>query len=139
MPIARELRPFYRTAEWLEARARVLNRAANCCEQCRKPNGERVFVVTRPATAEMYWSFGGALWRDRHGRPAPLIPRSAEIRRIRVKIGVAHLDHNPQNNSDVNLRALCDFCHLAHDANHHKLTRSLHKDQRRPLLEVSIC
>jgi 5-methylcytosine-specific restriction endonuclease McrA len=37
----------------------------------------------------------------------------------RVVLTVAHLDHNPQNCADDNLRALCQRCHLTYDARHH--------------------
>jgi 5-methylcytosine-specific restriction endonuclease McrA len=38
----------------------------------------------------------------------------------RVVLTVAHLDHNPQNCSDANLKALCQRCHLRYDIEHHK-------------------
>lgn len=34
----------------------------------------------------------------------------------RVILTVAHLDHDPTNNSRANLRALCQLCHNRHDA-----------------------
>ncbi len=37
----------------------------------------------------------------------------------KVVLTVAHLDHNPRNNNDDNLKALCQKCHLAYDAKHH--------------------
>jgi len=37
----------------------------------------------------------------------------------RVVLTVAHLDHNPQNCADDNLRALCQRCHLRYDARLH--------------------
>lgn len=33
----------------------------------------------------------------------------------RVILTVAHLDHDTSNNSDENLKALCQKCHLSHD------------------------
>jgi len=38
----------------------------------------------------------------------------------RVVLTVAHLDHNPQNCADENLKALCQYCHLRYDIEHHK-------------------
>lgn len=38
----------------------------------------------------------------------------------RVVLTVAHLDHNPQNCADDDLKALCQRCHLRYDAAHHK-------------------
>lgn len=37
----------------------------------------------------------------------------------KVVLTVAHLDHNPQNCADENLKALCQRCHLRYDAKHH--------------------
>jgi 5-methylcytosine-specific restriction endonuclease McrA len=41
----------------------------------------------------------------------------------KVILTVAHLDHNPQNNTPENLRALCQLCHLRYDAKHHAWSR----------------
>lgn len=40
-----------------------------------------------------------------------------------VVLTTAHLDHDPANNADDNLRALCQRCHLAYDAHHHLANR----------------
>jgi len=37
----------------------------------------------------------------------------------RVMLTVAHLDHDTTNNDPGNLRALCQRCHLTHDATLH--------------------
>ena len=41
----------------------------------------------------------------------------------KVVLTVAHLDHDPRNCDDTNLRALCQRCHLSYDAEHHRHTR----------------
>jgi len=41
----------------------------------------------------------------------------------KVILTVAHLDHNIENNSFFNLRALCQKCHLSYDAKHHSQNR----------------
>jgi 5-methylcytosine-specific restriction endonuclease McrA len=51
-----------------------------------------------------------------------------------VQLGVAHLDNDPRNNADANLKALCRACHLQRDAPFHKLTRQERRDRARPLL-----
>jgi len=43
----------------------------------------------------------------------------------KVVLTVAHLDHNPQNCADDNLRALCQRCHLRYDVEHHKKNSAL--------------
>jgi len=48
-----------------------------------------------------------------------------------VVLTVAHLDHDPQNCSDENLRALCQRCHLRYDADHHARNAALTRLERR--------
>jgi hypothetical protein len=38
---------------------------------------------------------------------------------ITIVLTVAHIDHDTTNNDDSNLAALCQRCHLRHDAKHH--------------------
>jgi len=52
-----------------------------------------------------------------HGQPHPLTGS-------RVVLTVAHLDHTPANCNESNLRALCQRCHLAYDAEQHKAQAS---------------
>lgn len=53
---------------------------------------------------------------------------------VRVQIGIAHLNNKPGDDRDDNLMALCRYCHLRHDTQHHHETRSKRKDAGRPLL-----
>ena len=41
----------------------------------------------------------------------------------KVVLTIAHLEHQPENCSPENLRALCQKCHLTYDAKHHAQTR----------------
>jgi len=58
-------------------------------------------------------------WCDAaHGQPHPDTGS-------RVVLTVAHVhDHAPENVAPGNLAALCQRCHLRHDAAHHKATRA---------------
>lgn len=40
----------------------------------------------------------------------------------KVVLTVAHLNHTPEDVRDENLRAMCNGCHLAYDADHHRET-----------------
>lgn len=42
----------------------------------------------------------------------------------KVVLTVAHLDHQPENCCDENLRAMCQGCHLRYDVDHHRETRA---------------
>jgi 5-methylcytosine-specific restriction endonuclease McrA len=48
-----------------------------------------------------------------------------------VVLTVAHLDHDRDNYAPDNLRALCQRCHLTHDAKQHAETRQKNREQRR--------
>lgn len=41
----------------------------------------------------------------------------------RIVLTIAHLDHTPEHCEPDNLRALCQRCHNAYDAEHRKQTR----------------
>lgn len=45
----------------------------------------------------------------------------------KVVLTVAHLDHQPENCADENLKAMCQRCHLAYDRGHHRETRRARK------------
>lgn len=53
----------------------------------------------------------------RHGEPHP-------ITGSRVILTVAHLDHQPENCAEDNLKAMCQRCHLHYDKMHHATTRT---------------
>jgi hypothetical protein len=146
MPIAPEWRSYY-GQEWRESvRPRIMTRAHNKCEQCGKPDGKRIWVMSL-GMAGQFWSASRVVpkWHVclRGGAVAVLEKADvireeavdwAGVRQIRVVLTVAHLNHDPTDNRDSNLRALCQWCHLHHDARHHKDTRSRRKDGARPLL-----
>ena len=51
-----------------------------------------------------------------------------------VVLTVAHLDHNETNNDPSNLRAMCQRCHLTHDARQHAINAA--KTRRRKQIEA---
>lgn len=122
MPIRAHLRHHYsRKAGWPEVQARILGRAGAACEctgQCgARHRGGRCAVphrayIARPYHEPLYWTLAekGAVVQD------------AKV--IEVRVGIAHLDHNPENNDDGNLLALCQRCHLAYDLRQHLVTRA---------------
>lgn len=85
-------------SNWPAIRAQILERAGNRCEWCGVPNHEIIF-------------------RDDAGRPwrvkNPI--SGAFLRRVKIVLTVAHLDHTPENCDLENLRALCQRCHNVYD------------------------
>lgn len=53
---------------------------------------------------------------NRHGEPA-------RETGSQVVLTTAHLNHDPTDNSDGNLRPMCNGCHLHYDRDHHAETR----------------
>jgi 5-methylcytosine-specific restriction endonuclease McrA len=54
----------------------------------------------------------------------------------KVILTVAHLDHNPQNCADENLKALCQKCHLTYDAKHHAENARKTRDKKYGILSL---
>ncbi|MFT8898360.1 MAG: hypothetical protein ABF968_15590 [Acetobacter sp.] len=98
-------------------------RAQGRCQICGRPHGRWIRVV-----ASGRWFDGDTgNWRDYRGREtgAPDLVDLIEVHETRVVLAVAHLDHDPRNNRQSNLRALCQRCHLIHDRAWHALQRWL--------------
>lgn len=148
MPIRPELRKYYGASWRTEIRPRILKRAGECCEICGVPNHTTVLRACgwwTPATLEAtVFKFGGRLagkevvqlpWMcaslsmpKMHGFPASI------THWVGIVLTIAHLNHVAGDDRDENLMALCQWCHLNHDKEQHRESRSVRKDQGRPLL-----
>lgn len=51
-------------------------------------------------------------------------------RLVRVVLTVAHMDHQPENCADENLKALCQKCHLNYDRFQHAATSRKTREQK---------
>lgn len=126
MPIKPENRHLY-PPEWPEIRERILERAGRRCEH----DG----CLARQYSVGC-WSLEGGLFRwvglwgqndnPRTYREARQVAAELHFERgeeeprpIVIVLTIAHLDHDPTNCADENLRALCQRHHLAHDHAHH--------------------
>jgi hypothetical protein len=138
MPIARELRHLYRTPSWDGLLKLLKKRSGNCCEWCGKPGGVQVW--TRTGKGRMFWKRAGMdpTWHNEQGWRLTVdeyeLALSLPLRRIRVVLCGAHLNHKAGDDRPENAAYLCQWCHLHQDRGHHRETRQLHKDARRPLL-----
>lgn len=142
MPIKPEFRPFYGLIWRTVTRPRILKRAGDRCECCRVPNGH---IVKRREQGTWYEEtpvLGQGImrrWLDRLGRPL-LKPSAGVTRKVKIVLTVAHLNHTPGDDRDENLKAMCQWCHLAYDRFHHAQnaheTRAARKDAARPLLNL---
>ena len=63
----------------------------------------------------------------------PAFSDYAALKKMRVVLAAAHLDHDPTNNRLGNLKALCQRCHLRHDRLEHRRRARITVLKRRAL------
>lgn len=103
-----------------EIRPAILNRAKNKCEQCGVKN--RAFILRGEWRGRnVYqdsegWIYDAATSAKVGGDCLGEVDKTGRGKMIKIILTVAHLDHNTKNNKKSNLKALCQKCHLAHDA-----------------------
>lgn len=135
MPIRPENRARY-PKNWKEIRERILKRAYHCCEQCRVANGD-VIVRGLDKDAGTFQRFegNGEVYAAADGRVLGYCKASEYCgnKWTRIVLTIAHLDHVPEHCDDDNLKALCQRCHLAYDAEHHAETA---RETRRARLAI---
>lgn len=107
MPIRPENRHRY-PRDWKAIRERIRARAGNACEGCGVPNGAFIY-------------------RDDAGQWHKWVPCTGaapddEPKVVRIVCTTAHLDHQPENCVDDNLRFWCQKCHLSYDRKLHTET-----------------
>lgn len=127
MPIKPENRARYPKNWKTEIRPAILMRANHKCEFCGIPN--HVFKNCHTGcytTCQMQVED----WTVNDGHKVS-----------KIVLTIAHLDHTPENCDPENLKALCQKCHLAYDAEHHKknaaVTRLNRKNGGASLFEVT--
>ncbi|MEW6625303.1 MULTISPECIES: hypothetical protein [Sphingomonadales] len=131
MPIMAEHRWLY-PIDWPElSRLIRFDRAKGRCEHCRRPHGGHVFHLGDGR----WWDAAARQWRDGRGRRVgvPRADLAAVVRITRVYLACAHLNHDPTDNAARNLAALCQRCHMIHDAAEHRRRRWLNAYRRRAL------
>jgi hypothetical protein len=129
MPIRPENRWLY-PIDWPELSKLVrFGRARSRCEHCLRPH---LACVSHLGDGRWY-DEGALVWRSGSGRPiaAPEAIELPKCERTRVVLACAHLDHDPTNNKLSNLAALCQRCHMIHDAREHRRQRIANARRRR--------
>lgn len=138
MPIKPENRARY-PADWKQIRASILERAGNCCEQCKAPN-RTIVARGEGKDAGTYQNSDAEVYSAEDGAYLGLCRMSEyEVGRMtEIVLTIAHLDHTPENCDPANLKALCQRCHLAYDAEHHKATAQATRRARSGNMELEL-
>lgn len=126
MPIDKTKYP----ADWEAISRRIrFERAKGKCEQCGAEHGSWVWrsytdplnYLTLRADGDYYTKAGERVrMSEMDDEYLPRTDREYDTGHdIKVVLTVAHLDHDTTNNDESNLKALCQKCHLRHDAKEH--------------------
>lgn len=118
MPIRDENKARY-PKDWPQISKRIRERAGQKCERCQAPNGELIirersedwdFEPTYITTKnEMFSAEDGRLITGAYFAARDI------TKAVKVILTVAHLDHQPENCADDNLKAWCQRCHNIYD------------------------
>lgn len=110
---------------WKAIRASILERAGNRCEQCKAVNHDWVWRGTanskpiyQTGDLNVYCAETGAHLSE-SGMDISMDVSENGDKLTRIVLTIAHKDHDIANNSDENLAAWCQRCHLKHDHPHH--------------------
>lgn len=134
MPIKPENRARY-PADWKQVRERILRRALWRCEW---PGCEALHRDVGWWREDGKFIPMGRALRDAGAKAGHEIACSdgKTIKLIMIVLTIAHLDHQPENCADDNLRAWCQRHHLAYDAEHHRVTAAATRRARANTLEL---
>ena len=123
MPIDYKLYP----KNWKsEIRPAILERAVNCCEFCRVPNGMLIIRGTWNGVECYQCCLDGTIF-DANTSERIGDDYVGEVHPtnnlIKVVLTVVHLDHDITNSDHANLKALCQQCHNRYDIENRKKKR----------------
>ncbi|WP_409530302.1 hypothetical protein [Sphingomonas sp.] len=147
MPIAPEHRWLY-PIDWAElSRLIRFRRAKGRCEHCQRPHGREVIHLGEGT----WWDEDAKAWRDGRGKRARPLKLQANLSHTqllfagmdppsplmtRVVLASAHLNHDPGDNRPSNLAALCQRCHMIHDAPEHRRRRWLNRFRQNAIRDL---
>jgi len=120
MPIRDENKARY-PKDWPAISRRIRDRAGQKCEKCQAPNGQLIMRgITDDGTHVWRLQSDGSFSDGYCAETGKEVPYSDDYsaeynRAVKVVLTVAHLDHQPENCADDNLKAWCQRCHNIYD------------------------
>ena len=122
MPIRREHRFFY-PIDWPQLSMAIrFGRARGRCEGCGRPHGQ----IVHHLGDGRWWDTEAGRWRDGRGRLtriAVAVDVLGRVQTTRVALAAAHRNHDTADNTNANLAAFCQRCHMIHDRPEHRRRR----------------
>ncbi len=106
--------------EWPEIRKRILDREGHRCKQCGGSNYE---VISRMQVGHVCFGRYKTYKEARRAAEGLNVTNEdmEEPAYIVIVLTIAHLNHNVNDNTEQNLAALCQRCHLRHDKVLHRM------------------
>jgi 5-methylcytosine-specific restriction endonuclease McrA len=129
MPIKPENKARY-PKDWKQISARIKEREGHKCKFCGLPNYKIIMrigdCVISISDAELVEAFDIAQRTQVQYRKV-----LQDMGYVRIVLTVAHLDHQPENNADENLAALCQRCHNRYDMPHRIANRKITNERKK--------
>ena len=123
MPIRREHRFFYPIDSPQLSAVIRFRRAGGRCEAYGRPHGQTVWHLGDGR----WWDAQTGSWRNDAGQVVCLAVGADDVlkavRTTRVVLATAHRNHDTATNTNANLAAFCQRCHMIHDRPEHQRRR----------------
>ncbi len=129
---------------WRAISQRIRERAHDRCEKCGVQNHRYIWRSADDPADYIWYDSEQDYYRLPDGTPIKMSETGEYADKATyIVLTVAHLDHNPMNNADDNLQALCQRCHLKHDGKQHAKTAAItrrrkYEQQQPPLPGVDV-
>lgn len=111
-------------------------RAKNTCEKCGLKNKQIIKRLDDGTYRLPFMSEWDAVHSRIKHKHSNMTESLKHFGLTKVVLTTAHLDHNKNNNRFNNLAALCQRCHLKHDAKQHAENRKYGRHWKRDQLSI---
>lgn len=129
--------------EWkTRIRPDILKRAGNKCEFCQAKNKE-LYIRGVWDGCECYQDMDGTIFASTDGMVigatyvGEVAYHTTKDTSVVIILTIAHLDHDINNNSYDNLKALCQKCHLNYDKVHHATNSRSTRNSKKKQLSIN--